>query len=188
MSLNKTSYNYINSLGLKNAHISSSTGIDREIGILKSLEDCGCNFNKLSYSISFSLKEFNAISTTYPVIDWKTQYLAINLSGYYSFFPYENHDLLLKFGSSYSTLIKGNQYIAPYNYDLSNYNEFKGNWINPFIGLQFKEKGEFIHAFVGYNVIKSINLSNTGPEYLSFLTGELNFGIIIPLEKNKYYH
>lgn len=179
---NFTTYEYKNSLGKKLEGIESSSGSNYEFGVEFLLDN---SYNSLesrySYSASLILNQFNAkggnVNNTYV---WNANYLGIQNMLYLTALKAPNGicNLKLKAGVNTSTILSGKQYINNIQYDLKNYDEFKGVFIQPSIGMDFRlEINREINVDFGYSFSKAFNVSNKSSEKLSFTNNQLQLGL-----------
>jgi len=181
---NFTKYIYKNSLGQSNSNLQSGTGNFYEVGLTKPFTK-----KNMLYSFGLSLNEYNAIggiaSSSYR---WDTKYLGVQGGLSYSFFPYStgsknNLDFLIKTGLKGATIIYGKQEIDGIYYDLVHQKEFSGIVLEPSIGFQVKYHIlSFGFLSIGYNFCKSLNISNTTEEKLSFNTHQIQLGFHFPIK------
>lgn len=179
---NFTEYNYKNSLGKTVSGLEGSSGTNYEFGVEFFLDGTKSSLDsKLSYSASLSLNQFNAkggnVNNTYV---WNTNYLGIQNMAYFSVLKSREaiYNLKLKAGFNTSTILSGKQSINNVIYDLNKYNEFKGVFIQPMIGMDFRLKVNQKLVFdLGYSFSKAYNVSTKSSEKLSFTTNQLQLGL-----------
>jgi hypothetical protein len=83
----------------------------------------------------------------------------------------ENKDrVFFTAGLELSMMINGNQKIGGQSFNLSEYDEFKGLWINPKLGFSYRA---FQAVEVGYFLQFGINTMNSSKEKLSFATHKI---------------
>lgn len=179
---NFTNYDFKNSSGNGNSNLKNGTGTFYEVGFNKKFK-----YDRLSYSLAVALNEFNIVgSNSFSNYQWNTQYLGIQSRLYYSYFKGKNYDFLSIIGLNPSMLLNGGQQINGKYYDLTKETEFKGLWLTPSVGLQFKHNISYMgYVSLGYNYLKSYNLSNTSNQKLGFTTNQLQFGVHFDIKSNK---
>ena len=179
---NFTEYNYKNSLGKTVSGLVGSSGSNYEFGVeffLDSTEDS--IDSRFSYSASLCLNQFNAksgnVNNTYV---WNTNYFGIQNMTYVSVLKSREaiYNLKLKAGFNTSTILSGQQTIDNVVYNLKNYSEFKGIFIQPTIGMDFRlELNRELSMNFGYLFSKAYNVSNKSSEKLSFTNNQLQIGL-----------
>lgn len=171
---NFTKYIYKDSSGQSASGIQSGTGNFYEIGFAKPFFK-----NNMYYSAGISWNEYNAIgNNSVSTYNWNTKYMGIDGGLSYSFFPNRDLDFLIKAGLNAATIIYGKQEIDGVYYDLMDEKEFSGIIVKPSIGFQIKYHfSSFGFVSTGYNFSKSINITNTTDEKLSFNTNQIQLGI-----------
>ncbi|MEC4047949.1 OmpA family protein [Flavobacterium sp. SUN046] len=176
---NFTTYNFKNSSGNSNPNLKSGTGSFYEVGYNKNLK-----YDRFSYSLAVALNEYNNIGgNSANSYSWNTQYLGAQTRLYYSYLKGKTYDLLSTIGLNASSLLSGKQQINGTYYDLTKEKEFTGFLLSPSIGLQFKYNvANLGYVSLGYNYIKSYNLSNTTNQKLGFTTNQLQFGVHFELK------
>jgi outer membrane protein OmpA-like peptidoglycan-associated protein len=108
--------------------------------------------------------------------------VGINNSLYYSIFKNNSFDIAAKAGLGLATLGYGKQEINGTFYDLSSQKEFSGLLVEPSVGLQIKcIITKSVYFSLGYNYLKSFNVSNSTPEKLSFTTNQFQLGIHVAM-------
>jgi outer membrane protein OmpA-like peptidoglycan-associated protein len=179
---NFTTYNFRNSSGNSNPNLKNGNGTFYEVGCTNNLKN-----SRFSYSFAIALNEYNNTgSTTVNHYQWDTQYLGVQTKLYYSFFTGKKYDLLPSIGCNPSSIIKGSQQLNGMFYDLTKEKEFKGLFITPSIGLLFKYSfANFSYISLGYNYIKSYNLSNSTNQKLGFTTSQIQFGLHFAIPSKK---
>ena len=73
-------------------------------------------------------------------------------------------------GLELSMMINGNQKIGGQSFNLSEYDEFKGLWINPKLGFSYRA---FQAVEVGYFFQFGLNPMNSSEEKLSFVSHKI---------------
>lgn len=179
---NFTSYDYKNSNGETNDILQSGVGDTYEMGYSMPLKN-----KKLCYTIGLTLNEYNAIGgTSVSSYKWNTEYIGIQNSLLFSFLEKKCFVIAVKGGLNLSTILYGKQEINGAVYNLINEKEFSGLIIQPVIGIQTKFKlTEYGYMSLGYNYSKSINISNSSQEKLSFNTNQILFGIHFDITKKQ---
>lgn len=179
---NFTTYNYKNSLGKTVSGLERSSGSNYEFGVEFFLDGADSNTeSKFSYSASLVLNQFNAkggnVNNTYA---WNTNYIGIQNMGYASVLksPDGFYNLKLKAGFNTSTILSGQQYINNVVYDLKKYQEFKGIFLQPEVGLDFRlELSRELGVNIGYLFSKAFNVSNKSSEKLGFTNNQIQLGL-----------
>ena len=179
---NFTTYDFKNSSGNSNPNLKSGTGAFYEVGYNKNLK-----YDRFSYSLAVALNEYNNTGgNTANSYNWNTQYLGVQSRLYYSYLKGKDYDLLSTIGLNASTLMSGKQQINGTYYDLTKEKEFTGFLLSPSIGLQFKYNvANLGYVSIGYNYVKSYNLTNTTNQKLGFTTNQLQFGVHFELKSKK---
>lgn len=136
-------------------------------------------YEELNYAVGLSLNEYNAVGgDTVNTYRWNTEYLGIQNTLFYSFFNNDSFNVGAKTGLGIATLLYGKQEINGTFYDLSSQKEFSGLLILPGFGLQAKYSLSGSSSLsLGYHFSKSVNLSNSTEEKLSFNTHQIQFGV-----------
>jgi outer membrane protein OmpA-like peptidoglycan-associated protein len=179
---NFTTYNFKNSSGNSNLNLMDGSGSFYEVGYNKKMKQ-----DRFSFSLALTLNEFNNIGgNTVNNYQWNTNYLGIQTRLYYSYFKGKNYDLLSTIGLNASTLLNGKQQINGLYYDLTKEKEFTGLLVSPSFGLQFKYNVTNLgYVSLGYNYVKSYNLSNSTNQKLGFTTNQIQFGMHFEIKTNK---
>lgn len=172
--LNQTSYDFE---GTGNeAYLNQGAGNFYELGLVyRAVND------RLVYSVGFSLNELNSSGGDLAnYYSWTTNYIGLNNSLVFSLKPTNNFpvDFLVGLSLEPMTILHGEQRINSTLYLLQKEQEFKGLCIET--GLAFELKHEIKNNFaisLGYNYSLIQNLSNLGPEQLSFLNRQIRLGI-----------
>lgn len=186
--LNKTTYDYTNSLGKSNDNVQSSSGNFYEIGYAFPLElskrtrSLG-RYSRLYFKTGLSLNEYNA--TGGNKIDnykWDSKYLGLRTDLEYIFLGSDLIALSFDGGLGFEFLLEGKQKIGGNNYNLKDSKEFNGLYITPRFGLNLLVNfSNEVSLLVGHNFSKAISASSSGDETVSFENSQLNFGIIIQI-------
>jgi hypothetical protein len=179
---NFTKYNYVNSMGKSVSVLEGSNGSNYEIGFEYFLDNADSSLeSSFSYSASLILNQFNAkggdFNNTYV---WNTNYLGIQNMAYVSVLMPRNslYNFKLKAGVNTSTIVSGQQYINNVVYNLKYYDEFKGIFVQPIIGLDFRlEVTHELNLNFGYMFSRAFNVSNKSSEKLSFTNNQLQLGL-----------
>ncbi len=179
---NFTTYDFTNSSGKSNPNLKSGTGAFYEVGYNKNLR-----YDRFSYSLAVALSEYNNTGgNTANSYNWNTQYLGVQSRLFYSYLKGKDYDLLSNVGLNASSLLSGKQQINGTYYDLTKEKEFTGFLLSPSIGLQFKYNvANLGYVSLGYNYVKSYNLTNSTNQKLGFTTNQLQFGVHFELKSKK---
>lgn len=176
---NYTKYLYKDANLQSNPNIQSGTGNFYEVGFVKPLVN-----KNILYSFGISLNDYNAIGgNTANSYRWDTQYLGVHGGLLYNFYSFAANsknkiDFLVKARLNASTIIYGKQEINGIYYDLINEKEFSGIVLEPSVGLMGKYAIPSFGALsLGYNFCRSINVSNSSEEKISFSTNQLQLGV-----------
>jgi outer membrane protein OmpA-like peptidoglycan-associated protein len=180
--MNFTSYDFKNSSGNRNPNLKSGTGTFYEVGYNKNLK-----YDRFSYSMAIALNEYNNTGgNTANSYNWNTQYLGVQSRLFYSYLRGKDYDLLSTIGLNASSLLKGKQQINETYYDLTKEKEFTGFLLSPSVGVQFKYNvTNLCYVSLGYNYVKSYNLTNSTNQKLGFTTNQLQFGVHFELKSKK---
>jgi outer membrane protein OmpA-like peptidoglycan-associated protein len=140
--------------------------------------------------MAIALNEYNNTGgNTANSYNWNTQYLGVQSRLYYSYLKGKDYDLLSTIGLNASSLLRGKQQINETYYDLTKEKEFTGFLLSPSIGVQFKYNvTNFGYVSLGYNYVKSYNLTNSTNQKLGFTTNQLQFGVHFELKSKKVTH
>lgn len=177
---NFTTYDYLNSKGLSNPTLKSGTGNFFEFGYIHYLSHCRCNYYRFFYSASIVLNDFNATGgNIVNKYTWDTQFIGTQGTLYYSLFPDNDLNVIPKVGFGVTTLLSGNQSIDGLGFELTKEEEFKGAFINPRLGIDFKYSYfKNTSVSIGYSFEKAFKLAtNSSDEKLSFLNHQIQFGL-----------
>lgn len=178
---NFTNYDYSNAKGQKLSNLKGSSGTNYEFGVEFFLDRFNNGLESMfSYSLSINLNQFNSkggnVNNTY---EWNTNYFGIQNMAYASLLTsYEGYYCLkFKVGVNTSTIMSGQQYINNYEYDLTKYDEFKGIFVQPIIGADFRlDINREVSLNIGYTLSKAFNISNKSSENLSFANKQFQLG------------
>jgi hypothetical protein len=170
---NFTTYSFKDANNIASNNLHNGSGSFYEVGYL------GFFGSNLDYNLGVALNEFNAnggdLANNY---NWNTSYLGLQSSISYAFVKIDDFELIVRAGLNVSTIIYGNQIVDTSFHSIVENDEFKGLLLSPSLGLtanyNVSERG---CISLGYNYIKSINLSNSTEEKLSFNTNQIQFGI-----------
>ena len=145
-----------------------------EIGYVMTL-----NNEKLNYAVGLGLNEYNAVGgSLVNSYSWNTQYLGVQNTFSIAFVKKRGFEASANGGLGISTLIYGKQNINGEYLDLSSQKEFSGIWIAPKLGLTASYNVDNdIYLSLGYAYSKSLNLSNSTDEKLSFNNSQIQFGV-----------
>lgn len=137
------------------------------------------NNDKLKYAIGLALNEYNALGGSVAnSYSWNTQYLGVQNTFSLAFVKVRGFEGSANAGLGLSTLIYGKQNINGQYLDLSSQKEFSGIWMAPKLGIQASYNVDNdIYLSLGYAYSKSLNLSNSTEEKLSFNTNQIQFGV-----------
>jgi outer membrane protein OmpA-like peptidoglycan-associated protein len=179
---NFTTYDFTNSSGNSNPNLKSGTGAFYEVGYNNNLK-----YDRLSYSLAVALNEYNNTGgNTANSYNWNTQYLGVQTRLFYSYLKGKDYDFLSTIGLNASSLLSGKQQINGTYYDLTKEKEFTGFLLSPSIGLQFKYNvANLGYVSLGYNYVRSYNLTNSTNQKLGFTTNQLQFGVHFELKSKK---
>lgn len=172
--MNFTSYSYTNNGGNSNDNIEPGTGVYIRGGL-------GSIGNKSSYSFGISLNQLNATGGNgFDLYDWRVTHLG----AFAQWNSYFNRDKTFGFSAAFetSTMVSGTQVLGERSYKLSEYDEFKGIWVNPRFGLNYQViSTRSVLLELGYNFQIGYKLvgSETATEKLSFNTHQLGIKLNI---------
>lgn len=176
---NYTKYVYKDANLQSNSNLQSGTGNFYEVAFVKPLVN-----KNILYSFGISLNDYNAIGgNTANSYSWDTQYFGVHGGLLYNFYSFTANsknkiDFLVKARLNASTIIYGKQEINGIYYDLINEKEFSGIVLEPSVGLMGKYAIPSFGALsLGYNFCRSINVSNSSEEKISFSTNQLQLGV-----------
>ena len=179
---NFTNYEYKNSSGQSLSGLKGASGTNYEFGVEFFLDRSTNSIESVfSYSSSLTLNQFNDkggnVNSTY---EWNTNYIGVQNMLYLSLMN-SNKDfycLKVKAGLNTLSIFSGQQYINNVKYDLTQYDEFKGIFLQPVIGADFRlELNRELSLNVGYAFSKAINISNKSSEELSFSSNLFQVGV-----------
>ena len=194
--VNRTSYDYTNSLNKKNLNIQSSSGSFYEIGYIFPIKAKKYGqVSKLNLYTSLNIDQFNATGgNTMDNYEWNTSYLGLKSNIRYTVFGIDDFvELALKGGVSLHKILNGKQKIGGNTYSLIDNDEFNSLMFSPNIGLDFTF-GLYDDVFlnIGLDFSKVTSLSRNGDqskdpivivnkESLSFNNTQIGFGLTINL-------
>lgn len=170
---NFTSYNYKSDTS-SSPNLQAGSGNFYEIGYIMSL-----NNEKLKYAVGLVLNEYNAIGgNAINSYSWNTQYLGVQNTFSIAFVKANGIEASANAGLGINTLIYGKQNTNGQYLDLSSQKEFSGLWLAPKLGLQVSYNVDNdIFLSLGYGYSKSLNLTNSTAEKLSFNNNQIQFGV-----------
>jgi hypothetical protein len=170
---NFTNYNYKSDTS-SSPNLQAGSGNFYEIGYIMSL-----NNEKLKYAVGLGLNEYNAIcGNAVNSYSWNTQYLGIQNTFSIAFVKASGFEASANAGLGINTLIYGKQNTNGQYLDLSSQKEFSGLWLAPKLGLQASYNVDNdIFLSLGYGYSKSLNLTNSTAEKLSFNNNQIQFGV-----------
>jgi hypothetical protein len=175
---NLTSYDYKSADGAIAFDLKSQVGSNYELGYEHV-------FNaKVSYISSITLNQFNSFtSNEVKSYSFNTNYLGIQNLASYALIKTENEiELRLKAGFNMATIIDGKEEINGVIYDISNFPEFSGVFMQPLIGLDLRYiVTDYVTLSMGYNFSKAFKFSHSSDEKLSFTNNQIQLGIHFPL-------
>ena len=179
---NITKYNYKNSSGSSDNNLQAGTGFFYELGYVKALK-----IKNLNYAIGINLNEYNALGGNFVnSYSWHTEYLGIQNTLLYSVIKNKNFDIAAKAGIGLSTIIYGKQELNGVYYDLLSQKEFSGLLLAPSLGFQTKcTVNDNLYFSIGYNFLKTFNVTNSTSEKLNFDTSQFQFGIHLSINNKK---
>ena len=179
MGKNYSSYEFTSSNVDSNLDYRSESGDAFAVGYKQ-------DFNKSNfvYQISITYNQFNVSAsnggTNYI---WNTSYLGLQNTISYNFKKInQDIQLFINVGLNTATILRGDQFINTFYYDLKNQKEFSGIILQPLIGLNMQYLvTDNIKLSLGYHFSKSFNVTNTSDEKLSFLNNQIQIGLHFPL-------
>lgn len=144
------------------------------------------DFNKsnFAYQISLTYNQFNAAASNAATnYIWNTSYLGLQNTISYSLTSREEDiQLFFNVGLNTATILRGDQFINTFYYDLKNQEEFSGIILQPLIGLNMLYLiTDSLKLSLGYHFSKSFNVTNSTDEKLSFLNNQIQLGLHFPL-------
>ena len=169
--MNFTNYAYSNNDGDSNDNIGPGTGVYLRSGL------GSIGSGRFSYGIS--LNQFNATGGNgFDLYNWEVTHIG----GFTQWNRYFNGDKTFGFIAAFelSTMLSGKQVLGESSYNLSEYDEFKGLWASPRLGLNYQiiSTNSVILA-IGYNFQVGINTTGRTSEKLSFNTHQLGIKLNI---------
>ena len=183
---NYTDYDFKMSLNTQDKEFSSGSGNFYEVGYTRPI-----NTKKtLRHSISMNLNEYNSnsgnLATSYA---WEADYLGLKNHLEFDFFNFFNNSLKLSANYSFTIqkFINGQQRINGQIFDLKNYRDFNGLFLNNALGgsLSYTIQSNMGIA-VGYDFSKSISLTRKGSaQYISFRNQQIYFKFVFSYKKIK---
>lgn len=170
--MNFTSYAYADNDGNSNDNIEPGTGVYVRAGL-------GSIGYRSSFSYGVSLNQLNATGGNgFDLYDWKVTHLG----AFTQWNKYFNGDETFGFsvGFEFSTMVSGKQVLGESSYKLSEYDEFKGLWLNPRFGLNYQvisARSAFLE--LAYNFQIGLNITGGATENLSFNSHQLGIKLNI---------
>lgn len=163
-----------------NVDLQNGIGFNYEVGYISTKR----KDNPIFYSLSAVINEYNATgSTTGALMEWKTNYLGLKGSVYYSAYQTKYGNLALRLGLATETIVYGRQKINFDETDIVNHEEFSGVFAGPTVGILYSYMVNTNFALqLGYNYDKHFSLSNKNQEKLSFNNHSLNIGFSVKLD------
>ena len=136
------------------------------------------------FSVSAVINEYNASgATTGAAMEWKTNYLGVKGSIYYTALKSKLSNVALRVGLGAESIVYGRQKINFDEKDLVGQKEFSGIFAGPGVGLLYSYKiNSDFGLQVAYNYDKHFSLSNKGQEKLAFNNHSLNVGFSVKLD------
>ena len=170
--MNFTSYNYSDDKGASNNNIKPGTGVFIRAGL-------GSIGYKSGFNYGISLNQFNATGGNgFDLYDWKVTHLGG--FGQWNRFLNKSQTLGFNVALEISSMISGRQVLGEKSYRLSEYDEFKGIWFDPRVGINYRAiSNESIFIEVGYFSQLGYNLTGGSSESLSFFTHQLGIKLNI---------
>ena len=170
--MNFTSYAYADNDGNSNDNIEPGTGVYVRAGL-------GSIGYRSSFSYGISLNQFNATGGNgFDLYDWKVTHLG----AFAQWNRYFNGDETFGFSAAFefSTMVSGKQVLGENSYKLSEYDEFKGLWASPRLGLNYQIiSSNSVQLALGYNFQVGFNTTGRTSEKLSFNTHQLGIKLNI---------
>lgn len=171
---NFTKYEFKSKTGTTNIDFQIGIGSNFEIGYEQSSRN-----KKFAYTIGLTLNEYNTkANSNLNSYTWETEYVGLQNSFQYNIIKTTYINIGPIVGLNIDTIIYGEQQTNGLLSDLTKEKEFSGIQLIQFIGIQVKSKlSEYGYLSLGYNYSKSINISNSSEEQLSFRTKQIQFGV-----------
>lgn len=177
---NYTSYEFISSNADNNLDYRAAFGDAFSFGY-------NHEFNKsnFAYQVSATYNQFNAAASSEATnYTWNTSYMGLQNTVSYSLRDRnEKIQFFLSLGLNTATMLRGDQFINTFYYDLKNQDEFSGIILQPLVGLNMQYTiSDKIRLSLGYNFSKSFHVTNATDEKLSFLNNQFQFGLHFPIK------
>jgi len=170
--MNFTSYAYADSDGNSNDNIKPASGIYMRAGL-------GSIGDRSSISYGISLNQFNAMGGNgFDLYDWRVTHIG----GFAQWNKYFNWYETFGFSAAFelSTMASGKQVLGNNTYKLSEYDEFKGIWGSPRLGLNYQIiSTDSVLLALCYNFQLGLNITSGSKEKLSFNTHQLGIKLNI---------
>ena len=161
--LNLTEYNYKDPQGNNNDNISPGAGYYLRAGLGNIIDN-----NFLYYGLS--IQKYNATGgNNTDSYQWDVTHLGA-FADYMLPLDDRGESVFFTGGLELSMMINGNQKIGGQSFNLSEYDEFKGLWINPKLGFSYRA---FQAVEVGYFFQFGLNPMNSSEEKLSFVSHKI---------------
>ena len=177
---NFTKYNFNSQVEPMVTALQAGTGSFYEVGY-----DFSLNSDVLSYSLAFTLNEYNALAGT-PVASysWQTKYAGAQMSLNYLQKVTKRFKFGLRAGLNISKIIYGKQNINGVIYDLSDQKEFSGLYFSYFGGASVNYKlNDSGYLSFGYGYSNGLNTANSTQEKVIFNNQQILFGIHFNINK-----
>ncbi len=160
--------------GTEGLLLQAGTGNFYELGYAMKLGN-----DKLKYSLGINLSEYNALGDDeVNYFSWNTQYIGLNNSLSFAVLNLGGFEAAVSGGVSLATLLYGKQNFNGMTMDLMSQKEFSGLLLSPKLGLQLSYNVDNdIVLSLGYAYTKSMNVTNSTEEKLSFNSQQIKFGV-----------
>jgi hypothetical protein len=170
----------------------TSPNVDNSLNYRSAIGDAfafGYNheFNKsnFAYQVSVTYNQFNAAASSGATnYTWNTSYMGLQNTVSYSLRDKkEKIQIFLNAGFNTATMLRGDQFINTFYFDLKNQDEFSGIILQPLVGLNMQYTiSDKIRLSLGYNFSKSFHVTNSTDEKLSFLNNQIQLGLHFPIK------